>query len=144
THPRGTGVDIPLIERVKIQAEVLIPRAKALRADLGEERANAIVRQALGGMYRRFGEEWCAPSQGSSGLRGSVGSFFEKFAAGAALDYTVVKQAPEAFEVDVTGCRYARFYQALGVPELGFLLTCCAAFPMADGFGANVKLTRTQ
>jgi L-2-amino-thiazoline-4-carboxylic acid hydrolase len=44
----------------------------------------------------------------------------------------------------VTGCRYARFYSEIGVPELGFLLTCSADFPMAEGFGAGVRLTRTQ
>ena len=41
-------MDIPLIERVKIQAQVLIPLVKALQTELGEERANGIVRRALG------------------------------------------------------------------------------------------------
>ena len=30
------------------------------------------------------------------------------------------------------------------MPELGFLLTCSADFPMAEGYGAGVQLTRTQ
>jgi hypothetical protein len=30
------------------------------------------------------------------------------------------------------------------VPELGFLLTCSADFKMADGYGADVELKRTQ
>lgn len=55
----------------------------------------------------------------------------------------MVQQTPEAFDVDVTSCRYARFYQQLGVPELGFLLVCSADFPMAEGFG-DVQLTRTR
>ena len=49
-----------------------------------------------------------------------------------------------AFEVNVTGCRYAQFYKELGAPELGFLLVCSLDFPMAEGFGPDVKLTRTQ
>ena len=65
-------------------------------------------------------------------------------AAGDALDYEVIKQTPDAFEVNVTGCRYAEFYKKLGVPELGFLLTCSADFTMAEGYGANVELKRTQ
>jgi len=36
------------------------------------------------------------------------------------------------------------FYKTIGAPELGFLLTCSADFQMAEGFGANVQLTRTQ
>ncbi len=44
----------------------------------------------------------------------------------------------------VKKCRYARFYQEIGAPELGFLLTCSADFAMAEGFGADVRLTRTH
>ena len=73
-----------------------------------------------------------------------MASAFKTFAAGDALDYTVVKQDPEAFEVDVTGCRYAKFYKEMGAPELGFLLVCSADFSMAEGYGADVQLTRTQ
>ena len=51
---------------------------------------------------------------------------------------------PDAFDIDVTGCRYAEFYAELGEPELGFLLVCSADFSMAEGFGADIRLTRTQ
>jgi hypothetical protein len=51
-------VGIPVIEQVKIQARVLVPLVKALQAELGEERANALVRKALGDVYRRLGEQW--------------------------------------------------------------------------------------
>ena len=46
-------MSIPVIERAKMQAQVLVLLVKALQAELGEERANALVRQALGDMYRR-------------------------------------------------------------------------------------------
>jgi hypothetical protein len=47
-------VGIPIIERAKIQAQVLVPLVKALQAELGEERANALVRKALGDIHRRL------------------------------------------------------------------------------------------
>jgi len=136
-------MDIPLIEQVKIQAQVLIPLVKALQAELGEERANAIVRKALGNLYRRYGEKWWR-TQGARDLGEKMASAFDMFAAGDALDYELIKQAADAFEVNVTECRYAKFYHEIGAPELGFLLTCSADFPMAEGFGADVQLTRTQ
>lgn len=136
-------MDIPLIEQVKIQAQVLIPLVKALQAELGEERANAIVRKALGNLYRRYGEKWWR-TQGARDLGEKMASAFDMFAAGDALDYEVVKQAADTFEINVTQCRYAKFYHEIGAPELGFLLTCSADFPMAEGFGADVQLTRTQ
>jgi hypothetical protein len=136
-------MDVPLIEQVKIQARVLVPLVKALQAELGEARANAIVQKALGDLYREYGEKWWR-AQGASNLGEKVASAFDWFAAGGALDYEVVKQAPDAFEVNVTGCRYAKFYHEIGAAELGFLLTCSADFPMAAGFGTDVQFTRTQ
>jgi len=52
--------------------------------------------------------------------------------------------AQDALAIDVTGCRYAEFYKELGEPELGFLLVCSGDFAMAEGFGGDVELTRTQ
>lgn len=136
-------MDIPVIERVKIQAQVLIPLVKALQKELGDERANAIVRSALGDLYRSYGEQWWQ-AKGSSNLGDTMASALNAFAAGGALDYEVVKQTPDAFEANVTGCRYAKFYKELGVPELGFLLTCSSDFPWVEGLGTDVQLTRTQ
>ena len=136
-------MDIPLIERAKIQAQVLVPLVKTLQAELGEERANALVRKALDRLYRELGERWWRAQQASD-LGRNVAPLFRKFASGDALDYEVVKQAPDAFEVNVTSCRYAKFYKELGEPELGFLLVCSADFPMAESFGPEVRLTRTQ
>src|SRR5471030_1999596 len=132
---------VSLIELVKIQAQVLVTLVKALQAELGEERANAIVRKTLGDMYRKFGEEWWR-KQGARNLGEKMASAFDTFAAGDALDYEVVKQAPDAFEVNVTGCRYAKFYNEMGAPELGFLLICSSDFSMAEGYGTDVQLTR--
>ncbi len=138
-------MDVPLIEQVKIQAQVLVPLVKALQAELGEERANAIVRKALGDLYRKYGEKWWR-TQGARNLGEKVASAFEMFSAGDALEFKVAKNAPDALELNVTECRYAEFYKKIGAPELGFLLTCSADmdFFHAEGFGANVRLTVTQ
>ena len=138
-------MDIPLIEQVKIQAQVLVPLVKTLRAELGEERADALVRKALGDLYRKYGEKWWR-THGGHNLGDKVESAFEMFAAGDALEYTVVENTPDSFGLNVTGCRYAEFYKKIGVPELGFLLTCSGDtdFFGAEGFDADVRLTVTQ
>ena len=134
---------ISVIEQVKIQAQILVPLVKALQAELGEERANALVRRALGDLYRRYGEEfWRAKQETNVGK--AMASAFATFANGDALDYRVREQSEDSFAIDVTGCRYAEFYKELGEPELGFLLVCSADFLMAEGFGPDIKLTRTQ
>ena len=136
-------MDVPIIEQAKIQAQVLVPLVKALQAELGEERANAFVRKALGDTYRRYGEEF-RRRKNEKHLGSIMGSAFAAYARGKALDYRVIDQSQDTFEFDVTGCRYADFYKELGEPELGFLLVCSADFPTAEGIGPDIELTRTQ
>jgi len=136
-------VGIPVIEQAKIQAQVLVPLIKALQAELGEERANALVRKALGDVYRRLGEQWWRAKE-SKHVGENTALAFASFAKGDALDYSVRAQSQDTYEIDVTGCRYAQFYKELGEPGLGFLLVCSLDFPFAEGFGPDIKLTRTQ
>jgi hypothetical protein len=127
-------VGISVIERAKIQAQVLVPLVKALLAELGVERANALVRKALGDVYRRLGEQWWQSKQ-STHVGENMASAFASFARGDALDYNVRAQSQDIYEVDVTGCRYAQFYKELGEPELGFLLACTSDFTFAEDLG---------
>jgi hypothetical protein len=136
-------MDIPVIDQVKIQAQVLVPLVKTLRAELGEESAQTIVRKALADLYRKFGEQWWR-AQGGRDLGAALAAAFDQFAAGDALEYEVLSKTLDRCDINVTGCRYAQFYQEIGAPELGFLLVCSADFHMAEGFGPDVQLTRTQ
>jgi L-2-amino-thiazoline-4-carboxylic acid hydrolase len=136
-------MNVPLIERARIQAQLLVPLVKALRDELGAERADALVRRALGDLYRRFGEEFWRSRTGED-LGQNVSSAFNTFARGDALEYRVLEQSRDAYEINVNRCRYAEFFKELREPELGFLLVCGADFQFAEGFGADVKLTRTQ
>src|SRR4051812_13805212 len=77
SSPReGTMMDIPLIEQIRIQARVLVPLVKALQAELGEARANALDREALGAQYRELGERWWR-QQGAANLGDKLAASFE-------------------------------------------------------------------
>lgn len=132
-----------VLERAKIQAQVLVPLIKALQTELGEARANALVRKTLGDLYRGYSEEF-AKARNETDLGKFVASAFKTYARDDALQYDVIEQTPDAYAINVRRCRYAEFYHELGEPELGFLLVCTADFAVADGFGDDVKLTRTQ
>jgi hypothetical protein len=134
---------VSVIEQAKIQAQVLVPLVKALQTELGEARANALVRKSLGDIYRRFGEQFWQ-SRPDKDLGATMASAFKTYAAGDALAYDVREQSENAFAIDVTRCRYAEFYRELGEPELGFLFVCSADFSLAEGFGDDIALTRTQ
>ena len=136
-------MSVSVLEQAKIQAQVLVPLVKALQAELGKERANKLVRKAVGDVYRGYGEAfWRAKSERNVGK--AIASAFSAFARDDALDYRVTEQSEDAFVLEVARCGYAEFYKELGEPELGFLLVCTADFATAEGFGPDVKLTRTQ
>ena len=136
-------MSIPVIEQAKIQAQVLVPLIKALQSELGKERANALVLKALGDVYRRLGEQWWRARE-SRHVGENMALAFAAFAKAEAVDYCVRAQSQDTYEIDVARCLYAQFFKELGESELGFLLVCSLDFPFAEGFGPDIKLTRTQ
>ena len=134
---------VSVLQQAKNQAQVQVPIVKALQAELGKERANALVGKALRDLYRGYGKEfWRKRSDENVGK--AITSAFATFARDDVLDYDVKRQSENACDIDVTGCRYADFYRKLGEADLGFLLVCSADHQMAEGFGSQVKLARTQ
>ena len=136
-------MDVPLIEQVKIQAQILVPLVKALQVELGKERANDLVRRTLGDIYRRYGREFRRRKE-EENVGHLMASAFATYARGGALDYQLREQSHDGVEIAVTRCQYAAFFKEIGEPELGFLLVCSADFPLAEGIDPNVKLSRSQ
>jgi hypothetical protein len=95
-------VSVSVIQQAKIQAQILVPLLKALQAELGEAQANALVRRALGDIYRRYGEEFWR-SKNATNLGTIMASAFATYAREDALDYHVIEQSQDAFAIDVTG-----------------------------------------
>ena len=138
---------VSVIEQAKIQAQVLVPLLKALQAELGEARAicgrpQGARRSLFAASARNSGRPRTMPR--TNDLGNAVSSAFRTYARDDALAYDVIEQNHDAFAFDVTRCAYAEFYKAPGEPELGFLLICTADFATAEGFGPDVRLTRTQ
>jgi hypothetical protein len=134
--------DVPMIDQMKIQARIMVPVVRALQAELGKKRAHQIIRKALDPVSRQRAQA------ASSRLPGNpveqVATGLPIFSAGGALDVDILKQTPEAFEFNVSGCRYAEFYKELGEPEIGYLLLCGGDFAQAEGMSPELEFTRSQ
>jgi len=134
------NTNVPMIEQAKIQARVLVPVVKAFQAELGEERANRIVRKALDSVSRQTAQVIDSLFDGTPAEK--IAAAFPISAAGDALDVEIIKQTADAFECNVTGCRYADFFRQSGEPDLGFLFQCSNDFALAPAL--NLEFTRTQ
>ena len=137
--------EISLMDEIEIQAQVLIPVLKAVRAELGKERADRLVIGAL--------RAWSRERFQRLGARIS-GSPKDKFDALWAmnvsriqandLEIETLREAPEVQEFNVTRCRYAEFFLQLGEPDLGAVLLCETDFQVAEVGSPEVELVRTQ
>ena len=121
----------PLLDQVRIQAQVVVPLLKAFREEFGAERVNRIAWRVLAHWRSQIVHERHAPFSGSPAERWAAGMAESFPLVGDAVDAEMLKQEPDALEFDVTGCRFAQFFRELGEPELGFALLSASA-PVAS------------
>ena len=130
---------LTLLEKTKVQAEVLVPLIRKMEEELGTEVTHRLVRDAIGGQIReqvRMTADQDRPSE-------TVEWVFDASRAGDAQDHEWLENDRSEVNVNVTRCEFARFYQQLGAPDLGFLLVCMLDYDVADGLD-GVGLTRSQ
>jgi predicted ArsR family transcriptional regulator len=133
---------LPLIEQREIEARIVGPLIRAFITEIGEQRTLEIVRDLIRNLAR----------QGGSNLAKALGDHsLEAFARGLdrwrendALEIEMLEQSPTRLSFNVTRCRYAEMYSALGLADLGASLSCERDFALVQGFNPEIELTRTQ
>ena len=140
------GVDrlnaVGVLTRREIEARILAPVIDALGARFGREEVVAIVRDVIVSIAREQGRALAAAS-GDNSLT-SFAATLEPWTRDDALRLEVKEQTNERLAFDVTRCRYAELYRALGIPELGAVLSCNRDASLIEGFNPNVTLVRTR
>jgi len=56
----------------------------------------------------------------------------------------VLRATPEAYDIDIRRCRYAETYRAMGLGEIGAVLSCERDGAFCEGYHPRIKLARTQ
>jgi predicted ArsR family transcriptional regulator len=133
---------IGVLTRREIEARILAPLLDALGEEFGRERVREVARQTIIRIAREQGAQLAGQMGGCDLAR--FAASLENWKKGEALEIEVLEQTPERFSFNVTRCRYAELYRALGIPELGAVLSCNRDFSLVEGFNPQVRLTRTQ
>jgi class 3 adenylate cyclase len=133
---------LTLLERRELEARIVGPLVRGFIEELGAERALAIVRRVVSELAREAGAER-ARALGDASLA-AFGSLLEQWRAGGALEIQILRQDDEHLDFNVTRCRFAEMYRALGLADLGASLSCCRDFSLVEGFNPALKLVRTQ
>ena len=133
---------LPLLEQREIEARIVGPLVQAFAAEIGQVRALAIVGQVIRDLAHASGGE-LAQVLGDHTLEAFARSL-DRWRENGALELEVLEQTPEKLSFNVTRCRYAEMYRALGLADLGASLSCQRDFALAQGFNADIHLDRTQ
>ncbi len=138
--------DIGVIKRREIEARILVPVLAALGNEFGRERVIEIVCDTIISVAHEQGAQLAAQTGGNE-----LADFARALTAWKkddAMQMDVLAEPvglnDERYEFNVTRCRYAEMYRALGIPELGAVLSCNRDFALIEGFNPQIQLTRTQ
>jgi len=140
--PPDTLNEIGVLRRREIEARILAPLINAFSAEFGRERVIEIAKRVIVEIARQQGKA-LADQVGGNSLAHFAGSK-DAWVKGGALEVQVLQVTDGAYDFNVTRCRYADMYRALGIPELGSVLSCGRDFALGGGFNPNLELTRTQ
>lgn len=135
---------ITLLDKTRMQAQVLVPVLRALRAEMGKDKADAIVRQALRDWSKQLFAAVGENIEGSPRRKWATMQSALNDVSAPEVESEIVRQDKETLDIDVTHCRFAEFFRALGEPELGALLICATDFDIVSASGGEVSLERAQ
>ena len=141
-RPADTLNDIGVLKRREIEARILMPVLEALGEEFGRDRVFEVARRVIVEVAQEQGRQ-LAERMGANSLT-HFAAALEDWKKGDAYRMDVLRQDEERFDFNVTRCRYAEMYRALGIPEVGALLSCNRDFALIEGFNPGVELERTQ
>jgi len=140
---------VGVLTRREIEARILRPLLGRLEAEIGRERARAILAEVVTDEAHAIGRAMRERTASDLGDRGdgdvaSFASGWEPWFRGGALEIETHRLDADAWRFDVTRCRYAELYHALGMADLGALLSCRRDAALVEGYDSSITFERTQ
>jgi len=133
---------IGVLTRREVEARILAPIIEALGERFGRAEVIATIKDTIIAIAQEQGRD-LAQAMGGDGSDAFLDSL-QYWTQDDALHLDILEHDDEHLSFNVTRCRYAEMYCALGIPELGAVLSCNRDFALIDGFNADAELTRTQ
>jgi hypothetical protein len=133
---------IGVLNRREVEARILSPMISALGDRFGREEVLDIIKDTIVKIAKEQGDD-LAQVMGGCGSSEFLASL-EYWKKDGALAIEVLNDQEGHLDFNVIRCRYAEMYRALGIPELGSMLSCNRDFALIEGFNQAAQLQRTQ
>lgn len=132
---------IGVLTRREVEARILVPIVDAMAAEFGRDRVLEILRVTIEQIAADQGADLAAEYGADAAAFKETLEFWTR---GGALEIETLRDDGQHLDFNVTRCRYAEMYRALGVPELGALLSCNRDAALITGFNGDARLVRDQ
>ena len=139
THPEG----LSMLEKRKIEAEILKEVYLTLKESHGEEVARKTIAESVRRSAIEQARQFAAAAPGGTSLK-AFQDVMPLWTKGGALEIDVREQTDTTFAFNVVRCRYAETYKAMGLGEIGHLLSCNRDGAFCEGYDPKLKFERTQ
>jgi len=139
THPEG----LSMLEKRRIEAEILKEVYLTLKESHGEQVARKTIAESVRRSAIEQARAFAAAAPGGTSLK-AFQDVMPLWTKGGALEIEVKEQSEETFTFNVVRCRYAETYKAMGLGEIGHLLSCNRDGAFCEGYDPKLKLERTQ
>ena len=133
---------IGILVRRETEARVLIPVIQALGERFGREAVIETVAATIAAIAREQGQE-LAQFMGDD-TPGAFEDSLDLWTRDNALEIEVKEISDTCLAFDVTRCRYAEMYEALGAKDLGAVFSCNRDAALIEGFNPGARLKRTR
>lgn len=134
---------ISILEQRRIEAGIIKPIYEILVREMGKERAQAVIGEAVREAALATGRSFAAQEASGTNLE-RFAALLPLWAKGDAYDMELLAQTREHFEFNITRCGYAEMYHAMGVGDIGHLLSCQRDGLFCEGYDPRIRLSRTQ
>ncbi len=135
--------ELGILARRRIEAAIIAPIYAEMRETIGEDRARAILRRAIRRAAIEAGAEMAARADGEADLE-SFKAILPLWTKDDALTIEIIDDAPGVLHFNVKRCRYAETYRAMGLGDIGDILSCNRDGDFCEGYDPRIQLTRTQ
>lgn len=138
-----TPKQLPILEQRRIEAEVIKPIHAEMVAQLGKEKADQILGNAIEKAAVAQAQQFAQRDDVETDLNGFV-DIMKYWTASGALEIELVDRTETSFDFNIVRCKYSEMYKAMGLGDIGHLLSCNRDGAFCTGFNPKLKLERSQ
>jgi hypothetical protein len=136
--------DLPILTQRRIEAAFAKGVYDEMKAELGEAEARRILSNAVVKLAKQAAADMAKQAPDGMPSLDAFRAIQPRWTAEDALRIDVVKSTNSEFHFNVTRCRYAEMYRAMGLADLGAVLSCNRDGAFCEGYDPRLKLQRTQ